>query len=407
MSGEILREIFETLDNLELFKEDREEGKIPFMLLDGHQSRFDLEFLRYINKYPHRWNVCIGVPYGTALWQVGDSSEQNGCFNINLSQIKSTMINTRIDELNHAMQLIRTDIIPLVNQSFPSSFGNRLTNKKALAVRGWNPYNRNLLLDPTIRATILKEQLDQEIESGLFPTSQSSHDLPQNESHTISTNQIHQAHSSSLTEVRGLNFSQGLGHYVATTIMTETDRQEARATAYKRKEQGATVRERVLNINQKMTAGKLVSQCRTHHLGVHVLEQAEVRETLRKTTVSDKFKRDEILYLKSCIKADVAIESNTHQSDDVSMWNCDHIKDLIRPLKMVGDKAMPTNKPELYQRYLETRHRERRSVDAVIQKDYEDSLLVMDDFDIADDDEVSVESDTKHLSTNEISGTSL
>ena len=156
-----------------------------------------------------------------------------------------------------------------------------------------------------------------------------------------------------------------------------------------------------------MTAGKLVSQCRTHHLGVHVLEQAEVRETLRVTTVSDKFKRDEILYLKSCIKADLAIESNTHQSEDVSKWNRDHIKDLIRPLKIVGDKAMPTNKPELYQRYLETRNRERRSMDAAIQKDYEDSLLVMDDYDVADDDEVSVESDTKHLSTNEISGTSL
>ena len=100
-----------------------------------------------------------------------------------------------------------------------------------MAVRGWNPYNRNLLLDPTVRATILKEQLDQEIESGLFPTIKSTHDLHQNENQTISTNQIHHLHSSSLTEVRGLNFSQGLGHYVATTIMTETDRQEARATA--------------------------------------------------------------------------------------------------------------------------------------------------------------------------------
>ena len=158
MSGEILKEIFETLDDLELFKKDREEGKIPFMLLDGHQSRFDLDFLRYINTYPHRWNVCIGVPYGTAFWQVGDSSKQNGCFNINLSQVKAAMLQTRIDELNHAMQLARTDIIPLVNQSFFSSFGNRLTNKKALAERGWNPYNRNLLLDPTVWATILKNK---------------------------------------------------------------------------------------------------------------------------------------------------------------------------------------------------------------------------------------------------------
>ena len=106
MSGEILTEIFKTLDDLELFKKDREEGKVPFMLLDGHQSRFDLEFLRYINSYPHKWNVCIGVPYGTALWQVGDSSEQNGTFKINLTDVKSTMIQTRINQLQHAMQLV-------------------------------------------------------------------------------------------------------------------------------------------------------------------------------------------------------------------------------------------------------------------------------------------------------------
>ena len=68
---------------------------------------------------------------------------------------------------------------------------------------------------------------------------------------------------------------------------------------------------------------------------------------------------------------------------------------------------MPTNKPELYQRYLETRHRERRAADVAIQKDYEKSLLVMDDYDIDNDDEVSVQTDTKELSTNEIEGTSL
>ena len=26
----------------------------------------------------HPWMVCQGVPYGTSLWQVADSSKQNG-----------------------------------------------------------------------------------------------------------------------------------------------------------------------------------------------------------------------------------------------------------------------------------------------------------------------------------------
>ena len=98
---------------------------------------------------------------------------------------------------------------------------------------------------------------------------------------------------------------------------------------------------------------------------------------------------------------------NTHQSEDVSKWNRNHILDLIRPLKREGDKAMPPNKPELYQRYLETRHRERRVVDLVVEKEYEDSLLVMDDFDMNDDDEVSVESETQQKLANDVTGVCL
>ena len=224
---------------------------------------------------------------------------------------------------------------------------------------------------------------------------------------STSSNQIDQHNITSVSEVKGLNFNDGLAHYVATVVMTETDRQSARATAYKRKEEGAGLRERIQNINQKMTAGKLVSQCRSHHLGVHVLEQAETRENERITKVDDKFKRDEFLYIKACTKADAAIQANTHQSDNVAKWTRTHILDLIRPLKIEGDKAMPPNKPELYQRYLQTKHRERRSVDADIHKQYEESLLVMDDLDVEDNDEVSVESDVKEFSANELAGTAL
>jgi hypothetical protein len=403
MTGEILTEVFKTLDDLQLFDEDRKEGKIPFMLLDGHSSRFDLEFLRYINTYPHKWNVCIGVPYGTALWQVGDSSEQNGRFNINLSQIKATLLQSRIDQLQHAMQLIRTDIIPCVNRSYPTSFGNRETNRKALAVRGWNPLNRYLLLDPTVRATLNEEQLTNERNSGMFP----SHIIQASQVSSEATNQHGCGNIPNVSEVKGLNFTDGIAHYVSSVIMTETDRQKARATAYKRREEGASTREKILAVTQKMTAGKLVSQCRSHHLGKHVLEQAEERETSRKTRVADKYKRDELLYIKSCKKADIAIQKNTHQSNDVSKWNRDHILDLIRPLKIVGDKAMPPNKPEIYQRYLQTKHRERRAVDPIVLREYEESLLVLDDFDVDENDDISVESDVKDNLTNETTGTCL
>ena len=75
-----MTDIFSRLDDLKIYDNDRKNGLIPFVLLDGHQSRFDLSFLEYINDDDHLWNVTLGVPYGTALWQVGDSSQQNGKF---------------------------------------------------------------------------------------------------------------------------------------------------------------------------------------------------------------------------------------------------------------------------------------------------------------------------------------
>ena len=80
MTSEILRDICAELDFLGVF--DRSGGCMPFFLLDGHGSRIQLPFLEYANNALHLWCACIGVPYGTDLWQVGDSAEQNGAHNI-------------------------------------------------------------------------------------------------------------------------------------------------------------------------------------------------------------------------------------------------------------------------------------------------------------------------------------
>ena len=88
INGDILTDILKTIDQLDIFAEDRRNGVKPFILLDGHQSRFSLPFLTYITNASHPWKVSIGVPYGTALWQVGDSSQQNGRFKVRLSEEK-------------------------------------------------------------------------------------------------------------------------------------------------------------------------------------------------------------------------------------------------------------------------------------------------------------------------------
>ena len=60
----ILTNVLRYMDSIELFA--REDGKIPFLLLDAHGSRLTLEFLRYVNEPSHKWCVCIGVHDRTA-----------------------------------------------------------------------------------------------------------------------------------------------------------------------------------------------------------------------------------------------------------------------------------------------------------------------------------------------------
>ncbi len=60
--------------------------------LYGHCSRLEFQFLQYINTPKDHWVVCIGVPYRIAYWQVDDSKEQNGSFNIAITQAKQDLL---------------------------------------------------------------------------------------------------------------------------------------------------------------------------------------------------------------------------------------------------------------------------------------------------------------------------
>ena len=74
----ILVDVLKILDCLDVVK--RVSKKHPFLLIDGHKSRIKMPFLQYFNTPADHCMVCLGVPYGTVLWQVGDSKEQNGSF---------------------------------------------------------------------------------------------------------------------------------------------------------------------------------------------------------------------------------------------------------------------------------------------------------------------------------------
>jgi hypothetical protein len=103
ITSEMLTSMLQTIDSLHVY--DRSTGQCPCLLLDGHHSRMKLPFLKYINDPAHLWQVCLGVPYGTHIWQVADALELNGCFKMALTKAKRYYLTFR-DEKNSFPQIL-------------------------------------------------------------------------------------------------------------------------------------------------------------------------------------------------------------------------------------------------------------------------------------------------------------
>jgi hypothetical protein len=149
------------LDTSNIF--DRVDGTTPFLLLDGHHSRFGLPFLEYIHSEQHKWTCCIGVPYGTHLWQVADSSQINGGFKIALTRFKREVLACLTGNTPRFMQ---TDIISLVRKAWYASFAKQESAKVAIAKRGWNPLIFYLLDHPNLSLSFNNGVSDNSNQSG-------------------------------------------------------------------------------------------------------------------------------------------------------------------------------------------------------------------------------------------------
>ena len=246
INASILTNIFRRMDNLKLFDDERADGLTPFVLLDGHSSRFDVEFLEYVNDVDHKWNVCLGVPYGTALWQVADSAQQNGKFKMLLNRAKRELFIQRMDSCQQDMHLVRTDIVPLVRKSWEGSFCDVMANRRAISERGWGPYNRNLLLHPVIRASMTEDMINNEKNMNIFPHNRLPH-LLQFEYRDEGNGMVKMVQGKSCDHSDfKINLDGGAtSRRVSSTIMSDYDRQKARERVQKMKDEGTTIRERL------------------------------------------------------------------------------------------------------------------------------------------------------------------
>ena len=192
-------------------------GPTPFLLLDGHGSRLEVPFLKYINDTPHKWVVCIGVPNGTSIWQVGDSNEQNGTYKMYCSEYKKRLTSKRFEMGMFKMNLVRTDIIPIVNYAWKRSFNNVSNNLKAIADRGWGPLNRVLLSHPEIISS-KPNSMDKMIPS--ISNDITTVDNISTEVKNVSRHDVDEK----FVPIEDLNFNSGFAGDVIATILRKAQR---------------------------------------------------------------------------------------------------------------------------------------------------------------------------------------
>jgi hypothetical protein len=118
--------------NLELFKHSN--GIDPFLLIDGHGSLFEEPYVNYIHG-DRAWTVCIVVPYGTSLWQVGDIKQQSGQYKDKSKDGKENMLTMKT---KHGMKfsIVKQDVMWIVCYAWNKSFDRIEMNKDAITKRG-------------------------------------------------------------------------------------------------------------------------------------------------------------------------------------------------------------------------------------------------------------------------------
>ena len=343
-----LKEALSTLDYLEVF-DRKEDGASPFLLLDGHSSRLEMPFLQYINDPKDHWIACIGVPYGTALWQVGDSKEQNGSFNIALSKAKQKLLEKK-ELLGLPPSLTDTDMMPIINYAWNRSFARVDKNQQAITDRGWNPLNRALLIDNDIRATMTRqEKLNETSENSnvILPQTSNINSDQSTSATTITAASSLSSINNQQTDHDQLNFSHGTAAFCIDAIVSHNDLQIARERIKNEHQKGKTIREK-LEAAKRVTSG-IVFASGTSRLGKTVFDVCRENENKKKAEDIERIQKEEVKYINDVKKAQATLAAKP----DINKMTIKELTIICKPLKRKGDGPMPNKKEALLAKYKE------------------------------------------------------
>jgi hypothetical protein len=355
ITPEILTDIVRTMDELGVFEKEREEGIRPFLLLDGHQSRFSIPFLEYITNRDHPWKVCIGVPYGTAIWQIGDSSHQNGRYKIRTGMKKKMILRKRISQMISEVEILPSDIIPIVNYAWNYSFADIKGNQKAIVQRGWCPLNRNLLLLDELRKTMTEEDYDWEEKCEIFPHKRYKKDCDaQQENSTVPTMRVRQSESLDSTSARpNLNISQGVAATAIEFLVGHNEQQSIRAECAKKRKAGQTVREGFERIKSLKASGQMIAATGDYEIGMNTLNEVHRRAALQKIADEEEKRIKEETHQNHVDRYNELLREKPVEED----WTKPDILTALRAVKKRGDRANPGRVGDLMTYWKELRSR--------------------------------------------------
>ena len=322
------------------------------MLLDGHQSRFDLGFLKYINNKETAYTVCIGVPYGTSYWQVGDSTQQNGCFKMYQSKFKEWLVNKKVLMMNSKNEIAPTDIIPIVNYAWDRSFAKVESNRHAISERGWLPYNRHILLHKDLRPSMTQQHIKNEkelLDDGV--------DSVMNEHSTVGHNTLKPTYlstSTSTTHEPNLNWGHMHARELMSHLFRESDQAEIRQQIKEQKKEGKMQDEELKKMIKITSAG--IVKCGKYVLDKDVLDIVEIKQQKIDKEKQMKLEKKNLYYLKICEDADKVLKK------DRNLWTAKNYECVLKPLKNKEDGPMPKKLEELKQKWIEWGYRSRKNI---------------------------------------------
>lgn len=379
ITTKILKGILEHLDRCGVYNRATDPFT-PTIQLDSHHSWFGIEFLQYCRQPGKKWDVTVGCPETTHLWQVQDASELNGENKKETYKAKENLLKYK-RKMGLSIGIEGLDIIPLVNKAWHNSFAVACTDLLAIAERGWNPMNAALLHHPTIAVTKPKDQsavtLEGTEETELVSTTDDSLSN-QNDVQALTSTSSSVAVSQRTLE--DLNMTEGLSkEYYTDVIMWAKDRTELKENVKKQVEEKTEFKEKARKAKQ-LSPGFLFSEgqlCLTSNAVFHAfkVKQAErddkAKEVVKKHVLEyEKTKegaRDVLKQVKDAMLRNGGNKYNICPTDEltltqipVELLNSASVKKLLRIQyrKGLGDTGFSKlSVAEAREKWKEVRHR--------------------------------------------------